>query len=304
MLAPLALAPSCRALHAPAATRVRREPRRTRPRLGAPRVGLRDRGSRVAPSARRLRVGLRASEAPKSTGENRPGYGERAVGSSIVRDYDPETGSWTSKDPSLFTGGTNLYRYANGDPVNYIDVDGRFPFLAVLAGAAVIGGFGAVFESEGRVAQLGSYIGMDLGIVAAAAAAEAYAVPAAISAGGALLGKLQACGSGGGANAASQVLNFSARNLQKGFTKHGADFGLEGNWNPGRAADFSRAINQFVNDPAVTPIAGTYRGDAVTHYFNPATGVNVIVDQAGQFVSGWSLSAEQMQNVLLHGALQ
>lgn len=44
-----------------------------------------------------------------------------------VRDYDSATGRWTSKDPILFAGGdTNLYRYSNGDPLNYRDPQGLF----------------------------------------------------------------------------------------------------------------------------------------------------------------------------------
>jgi RHS repeat-associated protein len=43
-----------------------------------------------------------------------------------ARDYDPETGRWTSKDPILFAGGdTNLYGYVVNDPVNFIDPDGQ-----------------------------------------------------------------------------------------------------------------------------------------------------------------------------------
>ncbi|UXR63257.1 hypothetical protein EZJ49_09215 [Bdellovibrio bacteriovorus] len=42
-----------------------------------------------------------------------------------ARDYDPETGRWTSKDPILFSGGdTNLYGYVNSDPINGIDPSG------------------------------------------------------------------------------------------------------------------------------------------------------------------------------------
>ena len=43
-----------------------------------------------------------------------------------ARDYDAETGRWTAKDPILFAGGDpNLYGYALGDPVNFVDRDGR-----------------------------------------------------------------------------------------------------------------------------------------------------------------------------------
>ena len=39
-----------------------------------------------------------------------------------AREYDPETGRWTAKDPILFDGGdANLYGYVLGDSINYID---------------------------------------------------------------------------------------------------------------------------------------------------------------------------------------
>lgn len=41
------------------------------------------------------------------------------------RDYDSETGKWTTKDPILFSGGAiNLYTYVYNDPINFIDIDG------------------------------------------------------------------------------------------------------------------------------------------------------------------------------------
>jgi len=54
-----------------------------------------------------------------------------------ARDYDPETGRWTAKDPIRFNGGdTNLYGYVLGDPVNFVDPRGEL-FLAPLAIVAV-----------------------------------------------------------------------------------------------------------------------------------------------------------------------
>ncbi len=42
-----------------------------------------------------------------------------------ARDYDPETGRWTTRDPILFYGGdSNLYDYVFTDPVNFIDPTG------------------------------------------------------------------------------------------------------------------------------------------------------------------------------------
>ena len=55
-----------------------------------------------------------------------------------VRDYDPEIGRWTAKDPIRFqgkdplgcaSGDTNLYGYVLNDSINYSDLDGRFPTL-------------------------------------------------------------------------------------------------------------------------------------------------------------------------------
>jgi RHS repeat-associated protein len=44
-----------------------------------------------------------------------------------ARDYDPETGRWTARDPILFDGGeTNLYGYVENDPINATDIRGLY----------------------------------------------------------------------------------------------------------------------------------------------------------------------------------
>ena len=62
------------------------------------------------------------------------------------RDYMPEIGKWTAKDPILFAGGdSNLYGYVLNDPVNFVDPDGLSPTAAgAIAGGAVGGPPGAV----------------------------------------------------------------------------------------------------------------------------------------------------------------
>jgi RHS repeat-associated protein len=48
-----------------------------------------------------------------------------------ARDYDPETGRWSAKDPIGFKGGLNLYGYVENDPVNAFDPDGRITLAQV-----------------------------------------------------------------------------------------------------------------------------------------------------------------------------
>ncbi len=61
-----------------------------------------------------------------------------------ARDYDPEAGRWTARDPSRFLGGTaNLYSYSFNDPVNFHDPEGQVaaalavPIVAAVAAVAI-----------------------------------------------------------------------------------------------------------------------------------------------------------------------
>jgi RHS repeat-associated protein len=88
-----------------------------------------------------------------------------------ARDYDPETGRWTSKDPILFNGGINLYRYNFNDPVNFVDVTGRNPVAVALEGAELGAEIGtALFPGGGTV--VGTIVGATVGAVVGEVASE------------------------------------------------------------------------------------------------------------------------------------
>jgi hypothetical protein len=90
--------------------------------------------------------------------------------------------------------------------------------------------------------------------------------------------------------------------LQHGF-KHAKDFGVNGNPNNKTLAEFGAAIESHVSAPATKVISGTYRGQPVTHFVDPGTGLNVIRDASGNFLSGWKLSPAQLGHVLNGGKL-
>jgi RHS repeat-associated protein len=58
------------------------------------------------------------------------------------RDYDPDTGRWTAKDPIFFVGGdTDLYGYCLSDPINFIDPTGEILSTIIGAVAGASSGF-------------------------------------------------------------------------------------------------------------------------------------------------------------------
>ena len=46
------------------------------------------------------------------------------------RAYDPRAARWLSRDPTGERGGTNLYAYVRGNPVNFKDLLGRYPIVS------------------------------------------------------------------------------------------------------------------------------------------------------------------------------
>jgi RHS repeat-associated protein len=82
-----------------------------------------------------------------------------------LRDYEPESGRWTARDPVLYEGGQdNLYAYVNGNPVS-----SRDPLGLWCVGAAAYGGIGGgatvCWDDEGFsvCGELGFGVGVDFG---------------------------------------------------------------------------------------------------------------------------------------------
>lgn len=104
------------------------------------------------------------------------------------------------------------------------------------------------------------------------------------------------------AKVALPKVTFNQIQLQKKF-KHAGDFGITGNFNSANALKFQQAVETHIASPTAKVIQGTYRGNPVIHIFDQNTGINVMVEKTGEFISGWKLNAAQAKNVLTRGSL-
>ena len=121
------------------------------------------------------------------------------------RDYDPDIGRWTAKDPLLFAGSeTDLYGYCLNDGVNYIDPSGQ------LLGTAAVGFIAGAYSGFLSGIQSGN---LGAGIIAGMAGAGAGMIvgtilPSASSVIGGMVGGAIASAIGGAVGGVtSAVLN-------------------------------------------------------------------------------------------------
>ena len=55
------------------------------------------------------------------------------------RFYVPHLDRWLNRDPLQEQGGINLYGYVHGDPLGYVDPDGRYAIWVARGVAAAVG---------------------------------------------------------------------------------------------------------------------------------------------------------------------
>jgi len=96
----------------------------------------------------------------------------------------------------------------------------------------------------------------------------------------------------------SKVAPATAKQLQKKFQKHAGDFGVSGNYNPANAKKSNQAIQKHLTASGTKEISGIYRGNSVNFHTNPNSGLTVIQNSNGSFLSGWKLNPQQLQHVL------
>jgi len=90
-----------------------------------------------------------------------------------ARDYDPEVGRWTTKEPLGFAGSLSFYAYAWNDPINVFDQDGNLAW--VLAGGVI----GAIVNVAIAAGANGGELAGDQILAAAASGFVAGAIGAA-----------------------------------------------------------------------------------------------------------------------------
>lgn len=100
-----------------------------------------------------------------------------------ARDYDPETGRWTAKDPIGFRGlDFNFYGYVFNDPINGLDLDGRLGDFSI--GGLSIGGAIRGIASRTNVLKVANILGQIFGAAFIGAKANCDSHPSTLIIGG------------------------------------------------------------------------------------------------------------------------
>jgi RHS repeat-associated protein len=170
-----------------------------------------------------------------------------------AREYDPEVGRWTTKDPILFSGGdANLYGYVLSDPINQVDPSGRGLFMTISNAAAGALNF-ATGGLSNRIAGVdGSCAGAGYGFGEGLGAAAAVTVPA--------LGLARLASGGGEAAAVGETAGKAAGKAAGWGSEHGPE--VTG-FRP------TRPNNPYSNVTLNEPVEAGERPAGSTYHFDP-----------------------------------
>ncbi len=119
---------------------------------------------------------------------------------------------------------------------------------------------------------------------------------------------MKTSGPAGAANTTSSAsigIGFMLGGVQNGFTLQAGASSGRGKADGQDQTHLNTKIrtSPHLDSPTTQVIQGTYRGEPVTHFFDPQTGLNVVRDAGGNFLSGWKLSPAQIKNVTTTGKL-
>jgi len=156
------------------------------------------------------------------------------------RDYDPEVGRWTAKDPIGFAGGdTDLYGYVLSDPISLIDPEGKIVNFAI---GAVSGAFGGYISGGWKGAVIGSIVGT----------ATAAIFPSVSYSAGSIAGSMLV---GGLSNLLGQVIG--------NLSENGPNASYSINWGALAASAFAGAFAPFWVDIGGVVFGGSWLAEGL-----------------------------------------
>jgi len=195
-----------------------------------------------------------------------------------ARDYDPETGRWTTPDPLNVAGGSfNRYTYAGNGPLNLVDRTG----LAIVTGMVIGAGVGMAFDAGMQYATKG-HVDVGQTLVSGGVGAATGGAGGAMSAAGwgtvrSTIGGMAAGFFGGGAEQAGK--NY-----------------IEGKCNVWDGVGDAAVINGVTG--GLGGSAGGKVSDSVSDYANQIRHYNDVASEAGDVSTSQTLKPDVIEHAV------